>query len=184
MYDKNRDERVRSMAFAWLAEQVGVQGDVLPRKLLAEGFIFENVPVPLLGPQGIFKPKVLQEVPLSITTAPSGPYDDSFGPDGLLRYRYRGTDPGHADNRGLRFAMEKHLPLVYFHGIVPGRYMATWPVFIVGDSAASLTFSVAVDDAEHVSLGQAINEGAGMVAEGYEEGRRAYITTTVAQRQL
>ena len=26
------------------------------------------------------------------TTAPEGPYDDAFGPDGLLRYRYRGTN--------------------------------------------------------------------------------------------
>ena len=54
--------------------------------------------VPLVGPQGIFKPRVLDEAPLSATTAPNGPYDDSFDPDGLLRYRYRGTDPNHHVN--------------------------------------------------------------------------------------
>lgn len=32
-----------------------------------------------MGPQGIFKPRVLHRVPLSITTAPAGPYDDAFG---------------------------------------------------------------------------------------------------------
>ena len=29
--------------------------------------------------------------------------------------------------------MEARVPLIYFHGIVPGRYLASWPVFIVGD---------------------------------------------------
>ena len=97
-------------------------GDVLPRKTLAQGFVLNDTRVPLLGPQGIFKPAVL-EVPLSITTAPSGPYDDSFGPE-LLRYRYRGTDPSHRDNVGLRLALEHRLPLVYFFGLMPGKYLA------------------------------------------------------------
>lgn len=182
MYDKERDESIRSASFAWLAEQVGLQGDVLPRKLLADGFVFWGERVPLLGPQGIFKPRVLQGVPLSITTAPAGPYDDSFGPDGLLQYRYRGSDPNHPDNRGLRFAKEMHLPLVYFHGIVPGKYLATWPVFVVGDSPATLTFSVAVDDAAHMGVERELPEGAGLVQENFDEARRAYITSTVRQR--
>ena len=45
--------------------------------------------------------------------------------------------------------MEQSLPLVYLHGLVPGRYVATWPVFIVRDSPETLVFSVAVDDAQH-----------------------------------
>lgn len=65
----------------WGTKPLGT-GDVLPRTLLAEGFRIDGVRVPLLGPQGIFKPHVMSEVPLSITTAPLGPYDDSFGPDG------------------------------------------------------------------------------------------------------
>ncbi len=92
------DGRVRLSAFNWLEEQVRIHGDVLPRSLLAEGFVFENKRVPLVGPQGIFKPKLLPQIPLSITTTPEGPYDDSFDPDNLLLYRYRGTDPQHRDN--------------------------------------------------------------------------------------
>ena len=53
----------------------------IDRSGLAEGFLFDGVRVPLLSPQGIFKPQVMSEVPLSITTAPQGPYDDSFGAD-------------------------------------------------------------------------------------------------------
>ena len=105
MFDRRHDTRVRQATFEWLQSVVAVHGDVLPREVLARGFTFEGSRVPLLGPQGIFKPAVM-DVPLSITTAPKGPYRDGFGPDGLLRYKYRGEDPHHRDNRGLRFAME------------------------------------------------------------------------------
>src|SRR5438552_3863 len=110
MFDLDHDARTRAAAFDWLERQVDRHGDVLPRDLLAQGFTIGDIRVPLLGPQGIFKPKVLQQVPLSITTSPEGPYDDAFGPDGLLRYRYRGTNADHPDNRGLRLAMQRGLP--------------------------------------------------------------------------
>ena len=129
-FDPNHDERVRAAAFDWLARQVSLHGDVLPRAALAHGFEFDQRPVRVIGPQGIFKP-ALMRVPLSITTAPKGPYHDAIGSDNLLRYRYRGTDPGHRDNVGLRFAMHNRLPLAYFHGIVPGRYLAMWPVYVI-----------------------------------------------------
>lgn len=178
MFDRQHDARVRSAAFDWLAGRVDRYGDVLPRTLLAEGFRLDGKRVPMLGPQGIFKPAVM-ELPLSITTSPRGPYDDAFGPDGLLAYRYRGTDPGHRDNVGLRTAMERQLPLVYFHGVVPGKYVAAWPVFIVGDRPDALTFSVAVDDADHLGLDL---ESPLAVHEPEAEGRRRYITSVTRSR--
>ena len=150
MFDRTWDATVRNAAFEWLRSAVHGHGDVLPRALLAEGLTLDGARVPLLGPQGIFKPRVLRDAPLSITTAPNGPYDDAFGPNDLLRYRYRGTDPDHTDNRSLRFAMQERLPLIYLHGLVPGRYVATWPVFVVADDRGGLTFTIAVDDARHV----------------------------------
>ncbi len=79
---------VRLAALGWVREQVETHGDVLPRSLLEEGFVLEGQRVPLLGPQGIFKPKAC-ELPISITTLPEGgPYDDKVeGP--FLRYSYR-----------------------------------------------------------------------------------------------
>jgi putative restriction endonuclease len=178
-----RDATVRLRAFAWLREQVAIHGDVLPRDLLAVGFEYQETRVPLLGPQGIFKPAVLPQMPLSITTAPDGPYDDSFGPDDRLLYRYRGRDPQHRDNVGLRLAMQRQAPLVYFHGVVPGRYLAVWPVFVVGDQPENLTFKVAADD---VRLGEEAAEragrGASLASDSAADGRRAYITTEVRQR--
>ena len=105
------DSRIRQQAFDWLAEQVEVHGDVLPRRLLERGFERDGRRIHLVGPQGIFKPRDLR-LPLSITTAPSGPYDDSFSGD-LLRYRYRGTDPDHRDNEGLRQSMVERLLRAY-----------------------------------------------------------------------
>lgn len=174
---------MRAAAFEWLAEQIARYGDVLPREVLARGFVLDNIRVPLVGPQGIFKPRILRQAPLSITTSPESPYDDGFGPDNLLRYRYRGTDPMHADNRRLRLAMEQRLPLIYFHGIVPGKYLAAWPVFVVADHPESLAFSIAVDEAQHV--GNALTgsmEDSPLVSDTWESARRAYATRTTRVR--
>ena len=181
MVDREADSRIRAVAFEWLAEQVSRRGDVLPRAVLAQGFVLDGTRIPLVGPQGIFKPKVLQEVPLSITTAPDGPYNDAFGRDGLLRYRYRGVDRNHLDNRGLRTAMRMGLPLVYFHGVARGRYVAAWPVFVVGDDSAALFFSVAVDDAHHCGLHLETAQES-VVSDGGGEVRRGYITAAVRVR--
>jgi putative restriction endonuclease len=43
-----------------------------------------------------------------------------------------GTDPTSADNRWLREAMERQIPVIYFIGVSPGRYQPIIPTFIVG----------------------------------------------------
>jgi putative restriction endonuclease len=139
------DQKIRLAAFNWLSEQVSIHGDVLPRKLLEKGFVIEDNRISLISPQGIFKPRIM-EYPLTITTAPEGPYDDAFGRDGYLLYRYRGTDPNHRDNFGLREAYRNRIPLIYFHGVVPGKYLAVWPVYVISDDPSNLTFKVAVDE--------------------------------------
>lgn len=170
------DSAIRSAAFDWLTEQVDLHGDVLPRDILAQGFEFRGERVTLIGPSGIWKPAVL-ELPISIASTPRGPYADRHGEDGLLFYKYRGADPDHRDNRGLREVMRRRLPIAYFFGIVPGRYLAVWPVFIVGDDRAGLDFTVAVDDANHVDL-------VGGQPAVFEDAmpRREYVTARVRRR--
>ena len=177
-FDGDHDTGIRGSAFDWLTAQVAIHGDVLPRATLAQGFEYQGRRVPLIGPQGIFKP-ALMEIPISITTSPKGEYDDTIGSDNLLRYRYRGTDPSHRDNAGVRTAMNYALPLAYFHGIVPGRYLAMWPVYVVGDAPETLTFSVAIDDAVHAGL---FPESEGSTG-GIAEVRREY-ATSLARRRL
>lgn len=179
--DLEHDRQIRAAAFAWLLEQVALHGDVLPRELLASGFTFDGIRVPLLGPQGIFIPKALGHIPLSITTTPNSPYNDKQVADKLFMYRYRGNDPEHRENRGLRMAMQHRIPLVYLFGITPGKYMAVWPVYVVGDDEANLTVTVAVDDERHVSFGGNSAVAAG-VHDSEEDARRSYITSSVRVR--
>lgn len=175
------DLRVRVAAFEWLKRQVDLHGDVLPWSVLLAGFQYDGRRVPLVSQQGIFKPAVLPEIPLSIRTS-SGKYDDAFE-DGALSYAYRGTDPQHHDNRGLRLARFRKTPLVYFHAVVPGKYLAVWPVFVVGDQPERLKFTVQLDDAGHASaeILELAAEGRA-VAEPTDDARRSYLTTTLRQR--
>lgn len=178
------DDAVRLAAFEFLNQQKTLHGDVLPRKALETGFLFKGARVPLIGPAGIFKPALLPDMPISITTVPviegrPRPYDDEVGKDGLLRYRYRGTNPLHPDNAGLKRAMNRQAPLIYLFGVLPGRYIAEFPVYIVGDDPANLTFSVAMDDAQGLVLGHSFTGG---LADDAVALRRKYITTTARQR--
>ena len=61
------DYGLRLAVFNWLSEQTILFPETLPRKLLLEGFVYNDTRIPLVGPPGIFKPKVF-ELPLSITT--------------------------------------------------------------------------------------------------------------------
>jgi putative restriction endonuclease len=173
----NLDLQIRTAAFNWLSEATSLHGDVLDRTLLAKGFKYQGHRIPLVSPQGIFKPQMM-DFPLTITTVSSGPYDDSLTSDEYLMYRYRGTDPRHWDNVGLRRLFELQLPLIYFYGLVPGRYLAMWPVFIVGDDPMRLTFKVALD--EHRLFAE-MEADLVRLAEG-AEARRTYLTSAVRQR--
>ena len=176
-----QDARVRKMAFDWLERQTMLHGDVLPRDLLSQGFQFEGRRVPFVSAQGIFKPAVCPEIPLTITTSPNSPYDDSFADDHRLMYRYRGTDPFHRDNVGLREAMRRRTPLIYLFGLVPGRYLPIWPVFVVGDAPGQLRFTIMADDQQ--SIADTLLAGANQEAERAQDApRRQYITAAVQVR--
>jgi putative restriction endonuclease len=181
----DRDAAVRLRAFDFLREQRQRLGDAsFPRQILERGFDFEGVRVPLIGPQGIFKPAILPEVPLTITTAPpvehrERPYDDGFDDRGFLRYRYRGitaADRDHRDNVGLRLAMQRQTPLIYLHGIVPGLYEPAWPVFIADDHPENFTFIVAIDDQVASPAAWQVHDAAALTA------RRQYVTAVVRRR--
>jgi putative restriction endonuclease len=173
------DRRVRLAAFQWLTAQKDIVGETLPRDLLAEGFELDGHRIRLIGPQGIFKPAALGPIPLTITSIPGGPYQDRESPAGLL-YAYRGTDPTHADNVGLREAMRTQTPLVYFLRVVPGQYLAEYPVFVVGDSPEALMFTVLFDDPMRVTSD--LRQAAVPAGVAEVELRREYVTSTVQRR--
>jgi putative restriction endonuclease len=173
------DREIRLRTFDWLTRQRDEFGETISRSAL-ETFSLDGRRIPLVGPSGIWKPAVC-ELPLSITTTVGGPYDDTFDRRaGTLRYAYRGLDPEHRDNRGLRRAMAERVPIVYFHAIEPGSYVAAYPVFVVDDHPEQLSFSMQVDDlyaAESDALG-----ALAVVGEDVAEPRRAYVTATFRRR--
>ena len=176
-YDLEHERSVRAAAFAWLGSQVSGEDGVVSRNVLTEGFRYQGTRVPLISQQGIFKPRILG-LPLSITTSPNSPYDDKWDSGRWLRYKYRGTDPYHRDNVGLREAMRLHLPLVYFHGLVPSRYLAIWPVYVVGDAMGALEFSVTCEDATLVEPSFGLQDE----GEPFGELKRSYAVTEVQRR--
>lgn len=172
----SRDIEIRRAVFDWLTEQRQEHGEALSRASL-EAFSLAGKRIPLVGPQGIWKPAVC-ELPLSITTIVRGPYADAFDElTGTLSYAYRGTDPGHKDNVGLRTAHAERVPLIYFHSLEPGSYVAWYPVFVVRDDPSALRFSVLVDD-----ISAAYASTTSQVADSGAEARREYVTRAVRQR--
>lgn len=169
------DFQIRLAAFQWLAQQAMLYDDeVLPRKVLEEGFVYQGKRITLVGPKGIWKPREM-DLPLSITTTSKSPYNDQITKDNFINYRYRGSDPSHSDNAGLREAMSKQVPLIYFLSVAKGKYIATWPSYIVGDNIEKLTFTIAVDEARYIT-DQEFRDP----QEAYL--RRSYLTSTIKTR--
>lgn len=144
MAEPDWDTKVRLRAFRWLEEVSPAHEDILPRAVLQQGFQLEGRDISLVAPNGIFTPKGCT-YPLSITTVMNGPYPDRFEDAHRLSYRYRGTDPQHRDNIGLRNAMRDNIPLIYFFAVAQGRYQAIKPVYVTGDDPKALTFTIMAD---------------------------------------
>jgi len=142
---------VRRSAMSWLDQR---RLDLVTQTFLAS-FEYDGHSLPLMDRQrGIRKPAGM-EAALSIRTVftePGGtpPYADAAGPDGLIRYKYRGNDPLHPENKALRRAYLDGLPLIWFVGIAPAQYKPVYPVWIVGDEPEQLQFAIALDQGQRL----------------------------------
>ncbi len=163
----DQDWLIRQHAFEHLDRLTAQWGDPLPWNALSHGFEFRGRRVTLIGARGIWKPGAM-DLPLSIATSPKDPYGDFAGDDGRLRYRYFGTSATHPDNVGLRACLTGALPLIYFRGLEKGWYSALWPMFLVEEQPADLTFIGVCDDV--ASLRPGTPEPA------IDEARRQYVT--------
>lgn len=139
---------VREAVFRWLEELTRQNGGPIPFAQLAN-FIFEGTRIAVLNPQsGIHKPAKLGSA-LSIKTVfrrPSEvrPYEDELDDKGrILRYKYRGEDPIHADNVALRNAMEQKLPLFWLKGVDnKANYEAHFPLWLTAERPDEHLFEV------------------------------------------
>ncbi len=132
---------------AWLTVRTNDGLDSIDSEGLRD-FEFRGTRIPLMDAQrGIRKPAVL-DAALSIRTVyrPEGatrPYEDSQGADGFIRYKWRGDDGNHPENRALRVAMDRGLPLIWFFGVGPGVYQPIFPVFFIAEEEHHKQFVVA-----------------------------------------
>lgn len=146
------DELVRDAMFRHLDALLAASPDGSLRSADVNSFAFRGQPLRLIVQTGIWKPAGLTAALTVRTTytAPDQPppYIDNVGEDGLVRYKYRGTDPNHADNRALRQALTHGLPLAYFIGIDRGVYVARYPVWLRFEDMERHEFAMAIDEGQ------------------------------------
>jgi len=167
---------IRLAAQGWLDGQRARGVESWTQKQLAD-FHFAGLRLPLMDPQrGIRKPAAMSAA-LSMRTVfrragEARPYEDGIGIDRLLRYKWRGADPGHAENRALRAAMDRQLPMIWFYGIADGVYAAIYPVYLLAEEPQQQQFVMALGEDQR------------MVDVGHEADPilRAYVERTTRQR--
>lgn len=139
--------------------------DQIPADEIAKGFIYDGERLPIVNPRrGIFKPRRM-ECLLSIKTVYPKPgarvwYDDQrnvheqiYAGEETVEYAFMGKDPDAAENRLLKDAMHRRVPIIYFLGVAPGKYQAFVPTFITGWHEARAVVDVAFSE----SLSPTIN---------------------------
>lgn len=168
---------VRAAALEWLSS-VTLDGTIpVSRAQLRDDFRIAGDRFPLVDAgRGIRRPRGWSAA-LSILTAtpegaPSRPYDDSEGADGLHRYKLRRDQGGAAENEGLRRAMLEQVPLMWFYGIRPGLFHAIFPVYLIAE------------EPEHDQFVMALTEEQRQVRPGskVEAALRQYLLTLTRQR--
>lgn len=177
MWSLEKDARLRREAMAWLTIRSHDGADALSSDEILNDFLFDGERFSLMDRQrGIRKPAVLGSA-LSIRTVwrPTGaerPYDDAVGPDGLIRYKWRGDDPDHAENRALRAAMLAEQPLIWFWGVGQAMYQPIFPMYLVGEEREQQQFVVATDGLQRLQPADS----------PMEEVMRRYLRTETTRR--
>jgi putative restriction endonuclease len=158
------DAALRAAAFEHVRRLTQIYAHLTAAEL-SPGFEFRGERIPLINPRrGIFKPVQMRYL-LSIKTVHPRPggriwYDDQiqvhrqiFASDETVDYAFMGADPDAADNRWLREAMESQVPVIYFLGVAPGRYLAILPTYIVGWEPSSLKAQLAFSETDQPVFG-------------------------------
>lgn len=138
--DSFEQDKLRLDIFAWLEEKLA-ERPWLTRDELLNGYSWRGERIPLISTQkGIWNPQILDET-LSVLTSVNSPYKDSWNDqNGNLIYSYERSETGAGSNTKLRRAFETQRPIIYFEAIEAGKYVARYPVYVVGDDPGSQSF--------------------------------------------
>lgn len=150
------DDQIRLAAVGQVRQ--ASSGGVLTSEALGAGFVVNGRRLPLTNPQrGIFKPREMRYLLSVKTVFPNRGrkvwYDDQRlvheqidRGEELIDYAFMGNDPNAHDNRWLLEAHEAQVPIFYFLGIAPQRYLPLWPTYIAAwlpyESKVQLAFGM------------------------------------------
>ncbi len=146
------DTRIRHVAFQHV-QKLTAANNHLSFEHLKPGFDFEGTRIPLVSPRGIFKPQQMRFLLSVKTVVPKKGgkiwYDDQvvahnqiYDGSDTVEYAFMGNNPEAADNRWLREAMEYEIPVIYFLGVEPARYLAITHTYITGWNPKTLKASI------------------------------------------
>jgi putative restriction endonuclease len=149
VYGASYDDRLRAAAIAYVARLEERNGGFVREDELNR-FEFEGKGIALLQYMRGIRVVSGVEAALTIRTTyrlnpEDRPYEDDPGPDGLPRYKWRGSDPDAYDNKALRRAMELGKPLIWFRAVAPGVFQAVNPVWLVAEEPEHQQFVVSVE---------------------------------------
>lgn len=157
------DRDLRRSAMEWLSKRTSEGNESLHSQDILD-FRFRGEPFRLMDAQrGIRKPRQLASA-LSIRTVYSPdhdrrPYADEIGTDGFIRYKWRGDDPLHSENRALRAAMDDNAPLIWFFGVGTALYRPIYPIYVIREEPAQNQFVLAPDTVANIApAGSVIEE--------------------------
>jgi putative restriction endonuclease len=143
------DDQLRAAAFAFVRDLSAKSGGLVDYRPLTL-FEFQGQRIPLIQQKGIVKPKGFGAALAILTTfrarPDQRPYQDAEGPDGYLRYKWRGSEAMQPDNVALRATRKLNKPLIWFFGIASGVYLARLPVWLVDEEPDSQQFVLALDE--------------------------------------
>lgn len=148
-----RRSRLRAAALDWVRRVTLDGAEPVTRDQLANDFIFDGERFPLVDAGRGIRKTAGWDAALTIMTAAakSGrqrPYDDDEGPDGLHRYKLRRDQRGTAENLGMRVAMQRQLPLIWFVGIAPGVFTAIAPTYLIAEEPDQDQFVLALSEGQ------------------------------------
>lgn len=176
MWTRAEDKALRAAAMDWLEDMSRDGADYLTTEEILD-FRFQGEKFRLMDAQrGIRKPRELGSA-LSIRTVwtpnpANAPYEDSHGSDGLIRYKWRGDDPEHPENRALRAAMREQQEIIWFMGVGQAQYLPVFPLYIVAEEPDQQQFVLAPENLPELRV----------AGSALEEVTRRYLDRTTKQR--
>jgi putative restriction endonuclease len=149
------DLNIINIAFEHIVRLDLIYGSAIPNKALKEGFLFNGERVSLIGPQGIFKAKQMQDVALSILTPLSRDsrkpfYLDKESDDGFYHYAFE--ESKNDRNSYLYASHEKATPFIYFKAVMPAIYQSIWPCFVDSINEKERYFKIIVGNQPKLPL--------------------------------